>query len=215
MGKVKRYSRVTERKPLEGNTVSQLEKVLERQGSRRRYFVLKHTRLPENELVEWNELHRTLRALKVPTSPYFRFFLGRASNKVKQKDYSVGGKVKVVDAWQVPHITAENERAFLGIIYDLGRLHSAGITLGPNERLTAPWLLYKKPNGKMERALVDYGSLHQGGPKTGARGNFEILMPFLNAQRPEFIQKALTLYFRANPDPSLKGMAHTFFGRRF
>ncbi|MCX6803234.1 MAG: hypothetical protein NTY48_01540, partial [Candidatus Diapherotrites archaeon] len=133
----------------------------------------------------------------------------------RQKDFSRGQSVEVTDAWRRGRMDSHFERPFLGVVRDIAVLHKSGIGLSAGEELLASWIFYKKPNGKIDRAIVDYGAIVLNCPESSIKHNFSILLPLLKAQKEEVAIKALKTYFSVNPNKALESMANGFFPGKF
>lgn len=200
---------------LSGNSVRRLINVAEKKGARINRFVVKQLKPSELEKVpRWQNLHSMLRSLKVPTFPTFEFFEKNGIAYLRQKDFSKTGRAPMVDAWRADSLieSGQCDKAILGIVRDLAIMHRNGLTVSSPQRLLSPWVFYKKPNGKYDRAIVDLGSIHFAErSKVDVSGNIEYLLPFLKRKGKQFAMRAVQKYLEENSDPEIRQKIETFF----
>jgi len=152
-------------------------------------------------------------ALRIPTLPRFEFFKKSGRSFLKQKDFS-----KTRRFFSDAHITYNwidkpgTECALLGIIRDIAVMHKNGLASSPHERPFAPWVVYRKPNRKFDRAIIDFGSIYfPHDPAEAARSFAGILLPLLlHTKGREFARKAVQKYLAINPVSGLQAAANHF-----
>jgi hypothetical protein len=206
-------SKIVSSHPLKSTSVVQIEHEVVRKGSRKKYFVLKRTREPECHIANWVKVHSRLRELKIPTSKSFAVEPPAATNDVKQTDFSRARKIHVIDAWRVNSLRSIYKRPFVGVARDLGLMHANGVTLNPDQFLFSPWAFYKKPNGKIDRTIIDYGSIRLSTQEVAVSSNFRTFINFLKrTNSPRFMQSMLDMYFSMNSDSALRKIAREEIG---
>ncbi|MFA6269058.1 MAG: hypothetical protein WC652_04545, partial [archaeon] len=86
-----------------------------------------------------------------------------------------------------------------------------GISFSPQQSLTAPWIIYRRADGKIDRAIVDFGTIRMTAPRSSIETNFETMLPWFRGMNGKITDRALKVYFQANPDSKLKLEAAKFF----
>jgi len=212
--------------PRQNIHVRTLEQVSERRGSRVSRFVLKHwgPKQPVDDyILRGNrETHAKLRSLKIPTVPKLEHYFENGRWVVKQKDFSWTKKSPVVEPSHIGFGTAAGrrleqlapeigERPLLGVARDLALMHKNNMLLDPEHRLLSPWIFYRKPNGKWDRAVIDFESIlclpkpkdreAAGIIAEDARTNFEKLLDLAEifGGKP-LAEKCARTYRKINPD---------------
>jgi hypothetical protein len=228
------FSRIIKRRVFSRDSANTAREVIHAQEMRKRNqhtekvgspFVIKYLREPIAKVRDWQVMANQLSALKVPTAGYADIIETRRGVAVKQRDYSSSLKRKIFEARDQE--LRNHPDLIMSIVGDIARMHKGGFSLGSQEYMLTPWLIYQKANGKFERVLADFGSLshhkstHRKMPgETGkdrpyAEADFNHLLPFLRSIGNNFAIRAMEHYFSINPEPQLKSKASTFLGPSF
>lgn len=224
------FTKIVRRKPFsreQANSVSELihaREVRETHTHTKKIetpFVIKYFREPLGKIQTWATISRDLLSIGVPTAELENVKKTSKGVFAKQKDFSNSLQLQLHEAREFGRL---NPKLAMAIVYDLAKMHKRGYVLSSNEHIFTPWIIYQKPNGELDRVIVDFGSITKhpspkfslnGRERSRAEHNIGILLANLTVFEKNDRIKIMKKYFSINPDPILKSKASTFMSHSF
>ncbi|MBT4870205.1 MAG: hypothetical protein HON47_01370 [Candidatus Diapherotrites archaeon] len=224
------FSRIISRKKYSSEQANSVKEVIHAReiqtvNAKRRHketpFVIKYFREPLAKIQEWNAISKNLETIGVPTAGLSEIKNTSKGVYAKQRDYTNSLKQTIKDAREFGVLTPSLAN---NIVSDLAKMHKKGFVLTAQEHIFSPWIIYEKSPGKLDRVIIDFGSIKpmksthfelRGRQRAHAEHNVGILLANLTIfKKPERIE-LMKHYFSINPDPILKSKASTFLGHDF
>lgn len=228
MTKVKTRSKIIVRQ-IDANHVKVLAHEIIRRGSRKKFLITKRGIFSKEAAQKWHATWLAFKKLKIPTVKEFSLVPHPRFPKtwvdIKQNDFARSGKAPLTNAHNIEDAIFKTsygndpcyaiavkyalqfKRPFLGIARDLATMHkNRFVCINENELLLAPWVFYIKPNKKLDRAVVDFGSIKIAESELEhevyVRKNLSAFEHFLILLGNEkFKEDVIRAYLKINPNP--------------